>query len=89
MVEPFGPVETQCMYYHQEESNMLHRIQTRSFEECENLVRQWTAGSREEVVEALGGEPTSDFLSSFQPTAPALPVPETPVKRKKRVSENR
>ena len=55
---------------------MLHRIQTRSFEECENLVRQWTAGSREEVIKVLGGEPTSDFLSSFQPAAPALPAPE-------------
>ena len=65
---------------------MLHRIETRSFEECEMIVRLWLEGSREEVIEVLGGEPTSDFLSSFQPTAPALPAPEvveeTTTKRK-------
>ena len=63
---------------------MLHRIKTRSFEECEKIVRLWLEGSREEAIELLGAEPTDDFLSSFKPTAPALPAPETPVKRKKR-----
>ena len=53
------------------------------------IVRLWLEGSREEAIEILGAEPTDDFLSSFKPTAPVLPAPETPVKRKKRVSENR
>jgi hypothetical protein len=79
------------MYYHQEESNMLRRIETRSFEECEMIVRLWLEGSREEAIEILGvgAEPTDDFLSSFKPTAPVLPAPETPVKRKKRVTQSR
>jgi hypothetical protein len=42
------------MYYHQEESNMLRRIETRSFEECEMIVRLWLEGSREEAIEILG-----------------------------------
>ena len=63
---------------------MLHRIQTRSFEECETIVRLWLEGSREEAIELLGAEPTDDFLSSFKPTAPVLPAPETPVRRMKR-----
>jgi hypothetical protein len=72
-----------------EESNMLRRIETRSFEECEMIVRLWLEGSREEAIEILGAEPTDDFLSSFKPTAPVLPAPETPVKRKKRVTQSR
>jgi len=63
---------------------MSRRIETRSFEECEKIVRLWLEGSREEAIELLGAEPTDDFLSSFKPTAPVLPAPETPVKRKKR-----
>ncbi len=68
---------------------MLRRIETRSFEECEKIVRLWLEGSREEAIELLGAEPTDDFLSSFKPTAPVLAAPETPVKRKKRVTQSR
>ena len=53
------------------------------------IVRLWLEGSREEAIEILGVEPTDDFLSSFKPTAPVLPAPETPVKRTKRVTQSR
>ena len=57
---------------------MRHKIETRSFEECQMIVRLWQEGSREKAIELLGAEPTDDFLSSFQP-APPWPAP----KRKK------
>ena len=63
---------------------MLRRIETRSFEECEKIVRLWLEGSREEAIELLGAEPTDDFLSSFKPSIPVSVVPETSVRRKKR-----
>ena len=63
---------------------MSRRIETRSFEECEKIVRLWLEGSREEAIELLGGEPTDDFLSSFKPSIPVSVVPETSVRRKKR-----
>jgi hypothetical protein len=44
---------------------MLRRIETRSFEECEMIVRLWLEGSREEAIEILGAEPT-DFRRSSQ-----------------------
>ena len=68
---------------------MSRRTETRSFEECEKIVRLWLEGSREEAIEILGAEPTDDFLSSFKPTAPVLPAPETPVRRKNRGAQSR
>jgi hypothetical protein len=68
---------------------MSRRIETRSFEECEKIVRLWLEGSREEAIELLGAEPTDDFLSSFKPSIPVSVVPETPVKRKKRDVQTR
>jgi hypothetical protein len=65
---------------------MLHKIRTRTLEECEELARQWTAGSREEVIEVLGGEPTEDFLSRFESVLPALeePISQSPEPKKRR-----
>lgn len=54
---------------------MLNKIKTRTYEECEELARQWTAGSREEVIKVLGGEPTDDFLSRFESLTPVLEEP--------------
>ena len=52
----------------------MRRIQTRSFEECEDLVRRWLAGQHLEVIEELGAEPSADFLRSFKPVDPASVV---------------
>jgi hypothetical protein len=68
---------------------MSRRIETRSFEECEKIVRLWLEGSREEAIEILGAEPTDDFLSSFKPSIPVSVVPETPVRRKNRGAQDR
>ena len=45
---------------------MSRRISTRSFEECQEIVRMWSKGSRSEVIEILGGEPTAEFLRTFR-----------------------
>ena len=65
---------------------MLNKIKTRTYEECEELARQWTAGSREEVIEVLGGEPTDDFLSRFESLTPVLeePIIQSPDPKKRR-----
>ena len=68
---------------------MPRRIETRSFEECEEIVRLWLQGSKEEVIDILGAEPTDEFISSFRPVATVLPAPQSPVKRTKRVTQDR
>ena len=45
----------------------MQRFKTRTIEECEELVRQWHAGFRDEVIEEIGAEPTANFLRSFKP----------------------
>ena len=61
----------------------MQRFKTRTIEECEELVRQWHAGFRDEVIEEIGAEPTANFLRSFKS---ADLMPPKPVQKPKPVS---
>lgn len=61
----------------------MQRFKTRTIEECEELVRQWHAGFRDEVIEEIGAEPTASFLRSFKPVDLA---PQKPARKLKPVS---
>ena len=60
----------------------MRKLVTRSIEECEKIARLWLEGSQDKVVRILGGEPTSDFISTFKPEIPVKPAPKIPTKQK-------
>ena len=64
----------------------MRRIETRSFEECEDLVRRWQAGQHLEVIEEIGAEPSADFLKTFRPADPEPAVTVAPPVKTKRKS---
>jgi len=51
----------------------VKRFQTRTLEECRQLVASWDAGKLEEVRQVLG-EPHPDFLDAFRVRLPSRPA---------------
>ncbi len=57
-------------------------IETRSIEECQDLVELWLEGEEEEVIAILGGVPTDEFLFDYCAGGPYGRPGEKPAPKK-------
>ena len=55
-------------------------IETRSIEECQDLVELWLEGETEEVIAIMGGPPSDEFLFDYSDGGPYGRPAEKPVK---------
>ena len=57
--------------------------ETRSIEECQDLVELWNEGETEEVIAIMGGPPSDKFLADYSDGGPyGRPIEKSPAPKK-------